>query len=214
MFTGLIESVGEVAEVETRPSGQRLHVRTSLASELSAGESLAVNGVCLTVTAARDGRVQADIGPETARVTTLGSMRSGQQVNLERSMRADSRFGGHFVQGHVDGTGTVRQVRPDGDAHWITIGFVGELAPYLIRKGSIAVDGVSLTVADLRDREFEVMIIPFTWEHTSLSTVAPGDTVNLECDMVGKYVARAAEIAAAGRLPSASLRPGNPARTT
>jgi riboflavin synthase len=188
MFTGLIESVGEVAEVEAWPSGQRLHVQTSLAAELSAGESLAVNGVCLTVTGAADGRLQADIGPETARVTTLGSIRAGQHVNLERAMRADSRFGGHFVQGHVDGTGTVRHVRPDGDAHWITIGFAEELAPYLIRKGSIAVDGVSLTVADLRGGEFDVMIIPFTWEHTSLSTLAPGNPVNLECDMVGKYV--------------------------
>ena len=203
MFTGLIESVGEVADVEARPSGLRLHVQTSLAGELSAGESLAVNGVCLTVTGAAGGRVQADIGPETARVTTLGCIRAGQQVNLERAMRADSRFGGHFVQGHVDGTGTVRQVRPDGDARWISIEFAGELAPYLIRKGSIAVDGVSLTVADLRDREFDVMIIPFTWKHTSLSTVAPGDAVNLECDMIGKYVARFAEIAAAGRLKPA-----------
>jgi riboflavin synthase len=142
----------------------------------------------LTVTGAGAGRLQADIGPETARVTTLGSMRAGRYVNLERAMRADSRFGGHFVQGHVDGTGTVRDVRADGDAHWITIGFAGELAPYLIRKGSIAVDGVSLTVADLRDQEFDVMIIPFTWEHTSLSTLAPDSPVNLECDMVGKYV--------------------------
>jgi riboflavin synthase len=203
MFTGLIESVGEIATLETRPSGQRLHVRTSLAGELSAGESLAVNGVCLTVTGSGDSRVQADIGPETARVTTLGSVRAGQQVNLERAMRADSRFGGHFVQGHVDGMGTVRQVRPDGEAHWITVGFAEELAPYLIHKGSIAVDGVSLTVADLRDREFDVMIIPFTWQHTSLSTLAPGHPVNLECDMVGKYVARAAEIASAGRPKTA-----------
>ena len=198
MFTGLIESVGEVADVETRHSGLRVHVRTSLAGELSAGESLAVNGVCLTVTGAGDGRVQADIGPETARVTTLGVIRAGQPVNLERAMRADSRFGGHFVQGHVDGTGTVHHVRADGDAHWITIGFAAELAPYLIRKGSIAVDGISLTVADLRDREFDVMIIPFTWDHTSLADVAPGDIVNLECDMVGKYVARAVEIARCG----------------
>jgi riboflavin synthase len=203
MFTGLIESLGEVAHVEPRPSGQRVHVRTSLAGELAAGESLAVNGVCLTVAGAADGCVQADIGPETARVTTLGSMHPGLRVNLERAMRADSRFGGHFVQGHVDGTGTVRQVRPDGDTYWMTIGFSGELASYLIRKGSIAVDGVSLTIADLRDREFDVMIIPFTWEHTNLATVAPGHAVNLECDMVGKYVARFAEIAAAGRLKPA-----------
>ena len=134
-------------------------------------------------------RAYADIGPETARVTTLGLMRVGQQVNLERAMRADSRLGGHLVQGHVDGTGTVRDVRPEGDAHWITVGFADDLAPYLIRRGSIAVDGVSLTIADLGDAEFDVMIIPFTWTHTTLSSVVPGSRVNLECDMVGKYVA-------------------------
>jgi riboflavin synthase len=195
MFTGLIEAMGEVAAVGAGPSGQRLRVRTSLARELSAGESLAVNGVCLTVTSCRDNHVEADIGPETARVTTLGSVHAGQRVNLERAMRADSRFGGHFVQGHVDGTGTVHDVRRDGDARWITIAFAEDLAPYLIRKGSIAVDGVSLTLADLRDREFDVMIIPFTWEHTNMSTFGQGTLVNLECDMVGKYVARAAEIA-------------------
>ncbi len=189
MFTGLVESVGEIAEVETRSPGQRLHLRTSLAGELAAGESLAVNGVCLTVIVADVDCVRADIGPETARITTLGSMRPGQPVNLERAMRADSRFGGHFVQGHVDGMGTVRQVRAEGDAHWITIAFAEELAPYLIRKGSIAVDGVSLTVADLRDGEFEVMIVPFTWAHTNLSALVAGSGVNLECDMVGKYVA-------------------------
>jgi riboflavin synthase len=203
MFTGLIEFVGEVAEVETRPAGHRLHVRTSLASTLATGESVAVNGVCLTLTPSAEDRVCADIGPETARITTLGSLRPGERVNLERAMRADSRFGGHFVQGHVDGMGTVRQVRPEGDAYWITIAFAEELAPYLIRKGSIAVDGVSLTVANLRDREFDVMIIPFTWAHTNLSALVPGSRVNLECDMVGKYVARTAELAAAGRLKPA-----------
>ena len=201
MFTGLIEFIGEVARVETRPAGQRLHLRTPLA--VAAGESVAVNGVCLTVTPSGADGVHADIGPETARVTTLGSLRPGERVNLERAMRADSRFGGHFVQGHVDGTGTVRAVRPDGDAYWITIAFAEELAPYLIRKGSIAVDGVSLTVADLRDGEFDVMIIPFTWVHTNLSALVPGSRVNLECDMVGKYVARAAELVAAGRLKPA-----------
>jgi len=189
MFTGLIESVGEIAGIESRPAGERLHLRTSLAGELAAGESLAVNGVCLTMIVAGPDRVYADIGPETARVTTLGSMRVGQQVNLERAMRADSRLGGHLVQGHVDGTGTVRDVRPEGDAHWITIGFAEDLAPYLIRRGSIAVDGVSLTIADLGAAQFDVMIIPFTWTHTILSSVAPGSRVNLECDMVGKYVA-------------------------
>jgi riboflavin synthase len=199
MFTGLIETVGEIARVETRPEGQRLHVRSALAGELSDGESLAVNGVCLTMTPQGRDLAYADIGPETARVTTLGSLRSGAPVNLERAMRADSRFGGHFVQGHVDGLGTVRQVRADGDSHWITIAFAEALAAYLIPKGSIAVDGVSLTVAALRTGEFDVMIVPFTWRHTSLSGVAGGSRVNLECDMVGKYVARAAALAIVNR---------------
>ena len=208
MFTGLIESVGEIAAVESHAAGQRLHVRTPLAPEVRPGDSLSVNGVCLTVTVAAGDLLHADIGPETARVTTLGSLRVGHPVNLERALRADARFGGHFVQGHVDGTGTVRVVRPQGDAQWITIAFAGELAPYMIRKGSIAVDGVSLTIADLRDGEFEVMIIPFTWEHTSLSSLAGGGRVNLECDMVGKYVARAAQLAAQGRLVAGPVNSG------
>ena len=200
MFTGLIEAVGEIVDVETHHEGQRLHVRTSLADQLVLGESVAVNGVCLTVTAAADGRVQADIGPETARVTTLGTLRAGQRVNLERAMRADSRFGGHFVQGHVDGTGTVRGLRADGDAHWVTVGFDEALAAYFIPKGSVAVDGISLTVAALREGEFDLMIIPFTWAQTNLPALATGGRVNLECDMVGKYVARTAELMGRGRV--------------
>ena len=199
MFTGLIESVGVVSGVTPDAAGLRLRVSTVLASELQPGESLAVNGVCLTVVSAADGTVQADIGPETARVTTLGSLRSGQPVNLERAMRADSRVGGHFVQGHVDGTGTVKVVREDGDAHWLTVAFGEALAAFVIPKGSIAIDGVSLTIAALRDGEFDVMIIPYTWDHTNLRALGPRDRVNLECDMVGKYVARAAQIALAAR---------------
>jgi riboflavin synthase len=185
MFTGLIETVGRVTKVNRTGGGSRLRIRTSLASELAPGDSL-------------EGDVHADIGPETARVTTLGSIERDQDVNLERPMRADSRFGGHFVLGHVDGTGMVEEIRAEGDAHWVTISFGDELARYLIRKGSVAVDGISLTVADLRDSRFDVMIVPFTWEHTTLPALRVGARVNLECDMVGKYVARAAEVA--GRL--------------
>jgi riboflavin synthase alpha subunit len=194
MFTGLIETVGHVSGLASVPSGFRMHVRTSLASELSLGESVAVNGVCLTVTAVAGDELQADIGPETARVTTLGSLRTDQAVNLERSLRAGDRLGGHFVQGHVDGVGTIDGLRQDGDAHWLTISFPIGLAPFLIPKGSIAVDGISLTVAAVRERQFDVMIIPFTWAHTNLSSLRVADRVNLECDMLGKYVVRAAEL--------------------
>lgn len=194
MFTGLIEAVGQVAGVQPVVSGVRLRIDTALAPELADGDSLAVNGVCLTVTG-RDGTtVSADVGPETLRVTTLGALREGQPVNLERSMRADSRFGGHFVQGHVDAVGAIEAVRPDGDAHWVTIGFPAALSAYLVRKGSVAVDGISLTVADLRDGRFDVMIIPFTWGATALASRRVGDPVNLECDMIGKYVARSLEL--------------------
>ena len=191
MFTGLIESLGRVAGVDPQGTSVRVRIETALAGELSGGDSLSVNGVCLTVTERTDAMVAADVGPETARITTLGALHPGQVVNLERSMRADGRFGGHFVQGHVDGTGILNAVRADGDAHWITIGCPGRLEPLLIPKGSVAVDGISLTIAALRDGEFDVMIIPFTWQHTNLASLKTGDRVNLECDMIGKYVARA-----------------------
>jgi len=200
MFTGLIEAVGKVADVKSEPGGIRLRIRTELASSLSAGDSLAVNGVCLTVVTADRGEVHADIGPETARVTTLGTLRHEQRVNLERPMRANGLVGGHFVQGHVDGTGLVDEIRPDGDSHWLTVSFDRSLSPYFIRKGSIAVDGVSLTVAGLGGTVFDVMIIPFTWANTSLSSLKVRDRVNLECDMIGKYVARAVALADEGKL--------------
>jgi riboflavin synthase len=200
MFTGLIEVVGTIAELKTTTSGFRIRIRTPLASELAPGDSLAVNGVCLTVTAADNGVVHAEIGPETARVTALGSLQHEQRVNLERSMRVDSRIGGHFVQGHIDGTGVIDEIRPDGDSHWLTISFDRGLSPYLIRKGSIAVDGVSLTVAGLGGNVFDVMIIPFTWANTNLSSLRLRDRVNLECDIIGKYVARSVELMEEGRL--------------
>jgi riboflavin synthase len=194
MFTGLIEAVGTVSEVQPVSGGFRIRIRTSLAAELSAGDSVAVNGVCLTTIAAENGEMQADIGAETARITTLGWMRPERPVNLERAMRADSRIGGHFVQGHADGMGTVGDLREEGDTRWISIGYPAALAAYFVRKGSVAVDGVSLTIATLEAGRFDVMIIPFTWEHTNLRALRVDDQVNLECDMVGKYVARAVEL--------------------
>jgi len=200
MFTGLIDAVGEVADLTPISSGFRLRIRAPFAPEVRPGDSVAVNGVCLTATMRSDTEMSADIGPETARLTTLGSLTVGQRVNLERSMRADGRFGGHFVQGHVDGAGVVEQVREDGESRWITVSIPPSLEPFLIPKGSIALDGVSLTVATLREGSFDVMIIPFTWTHTSLSSLRAGDRVNLECDMVGKYVARSVALAARSGL--------------
>jgi riboflavin synthase len=199
MFTGLIEAVGEVVAVKPTTAGFRLHVRTDLASELTPGDSLAMNGVCLTVVAADDGGVHADVSPETARVTALGGLKRGSQINLERPMRADARVGGHFVQGHVDATGTVEEIRQEGESWWVTVKFPVTLAAYIVRKGSIAVDGISLTVAGVDDKRFDVQIIPFTWEHTNLHTMKVNDLVNLECDILGKYVVRAIELSAPGR---------------
>jgi riboflavin synthase len=194
MFTGLIESVGEVASVVPVESGFRIRIRSDISHELRDGESVAVNGVCLTAIGRHGDEWDAEIGPETARVTSLGSLRAGSRVNLERAMRADGRFGGHLVLGHVDGTGTVASIRPDADFTWITIGFPEALAPYVIHRGSIAVDGISLTVAALASAAFDVQIVPFTWTHTNLRTLRAGDRVNVECDMIGKYVIRAMEM--------------------
>ena len=195
MFTGLIEDIGTLTRLAEVPHGRVITVQAPFAADLQSGESVAVNGVCLTVTSTASGAFTADVGPETLRVTTLGRAGEGDTLNLERAMRGDSRFGGHFVQGHVDGVGTITHIRAEGDAHWLTVAYPPAAAACLIPKGAVAVDGVSLTVAALREGQFDVMIIPFTWEHTTLSARQPGDQVNLEYDMVGKYVARAAELA-------------------
>jgi riboflavin synthase len=198
MFTGLIESVGQVAEVKPIATGFRLRLTTPLAAHLRPGDSLAVNGVCLTAITAADGEVHADISPETARVTSLGQLRAESLVNLERPLRADARVGGHFVQGHVDATGVIDEIRQDGDCYWVTVRFPSLLQPYIIHKGSIAVDGVSLTVAGLGEQRFDVQVIPYTWTHTNFRELKPGDTVNLECDILGKYVVRAIELGGFG----------------
>ena len=194
MFTGIVEAVGALAEVKGTGNGFRLRIQTPLSSEMKVGDSLAVNGVCLTAILIDGDMVHADVGPETARMTTLGSLQRGQDVNLERPLRADGRFDGHFVTGHVDGVGTVDEIRSEGESRWLTLGFPSALAPLFVRKGSIAVDGISLTIAGLGERQFDVMVIPFTWSATTLRTVRIGDKVNLECDLIGKYVARAIEL--------------------
>ena len=190
MFTGLVEAVGEVADRAPTAGGCRLHVATPLAAELSLGDSIAVNGVCLTVADVRAGDVAFDVGPETARVTTLGSLACGSTVNLERPLRADGRLGGHFVLGHVDAVGRVEALRPDAEFHWLTVSFPGHLSRFFIPKGSVAVDGISLTVASLQTDRFVVQLVPYTMDHTNLARTRAHDAVNLECDVIGKYVAR------------------------
>ena len=194
MFTGIIEAVGEVVATTSSEGGTRVVIATPLAAELSLGESLAVNGVCLTVVENSPNAIGADIGPETARVTALPGLQPGASVNLERPLRVDSRIGGHFVQGHVDATGRIELVKPAGDSWWVTVSFPRSLSRLLIPKGSIAVDGISLTIARLDVESFDIQVIPFTWDHTNLKTRKGGDRVNLECDMVGKYVVRALEL--------------------
>ena len=205
MFTGLVESVGELVERKPIAAGFRVRIATSLAGELSPGDSLAVNGVCLTVILSERGEVHADVGPETVRVTSLGWLPQGAALNLERPLRADGRLGGHFVQGHVDAIGHIEEIRADADFHWVTVSFPRQLAPFVIHKGSVAVDGISLTVAGLGVDRFDVQIVPFTMQHTNLGRAQIRDRVNLECDMVGKYVVRAAELAG---LSFAALQPG------
>lgn len=208
MFTGLVETVGELVERKPTSAGFRLRITSSLAGELVAGDSLAVNGVCLTVILAEPNEIHADVGPETARVTTLGTLPRGSLVNLERPLRADGRFGGHFVQGHVDAVGHVEDLRAESEFQWLTVSFPSQLAPFIVHKGSIAVDGISLTVAGLGPDRFDVQVVPFTIEHTNLRRAQRREKVNLECDLVGKYVVRAAEIAG---LSFTGLRPGEAA---
>jgi riboflavin synthase len=194
MFTGIVEAIGSLSELQATDGGFRMRIHTPVSSAMKVGDSLAVNGVCLTVVLIDGDHVVADIGPETARVTTFGALRRGQQVNLERPMRGDGRVDGHFVLGHVDGVGVIEALRTEGESRWLTIGFPPLLAPYFIRKGSVAVDGVSLTIASVSERVIEVMVIPHTWAHTSLSRLEEGDNVNLECDMIGKYIVRMMEL--------------------
>jgi riboflavin synthase len=195
MFTGLVEAVGEVTERMPTAGGCRLRITTPLITELAPGDSVAVNGVCLTVVAIEDGGMAFDVGPETASVTTLGALPAGCLVNLERPLRADGRLGGHFVQGHVDAVGRIEELRAEHEFHWLTVSYPALLAPLLVHKGSVAVDGISLTVAGLRTDRFAVQLVPYTMEHTNLARASVHDSVNLECDIVGKYVARAAELA-------------------
>ncbi len=198
MFTGIVEAVGTLAEVKGTGGGYRVRIHTPLAAQMKLGDSLAVNGVCLTVILIDGEHLMADVGPETARVTTFGALQRGQTVNLERPLRFDGRVDGHFVLGHVDGVGVIEDLRPEGESHWLTITFPPALAAYFIRKGSVAVDGISLTVAGLGERQFDVQVVPYTWDNTAMKLLRLADKVNLECDMVGKYVVRGMELRSRG----------------
>jgi riboflavin synthase len=196
VFTGLVQDLGTVTAVDAGDGGVRLTVGTGL--ELHEGDSIAVNGVCLTAAELSAGAFRADVMRETLRRSALAGLEPGARVNLELPLRAEDRLGGHFVQGHVDGLGTVREVRDDGFARVVTIGADPALLRYVVEKGSIAVDGVSLTVAGLGDDWFAVSLIPETLERTILGNAEPGQHVNLEVDVLAKYVERLIPTAPAG----------------
>jgi riboflavin synthase len=188
VFTGLVQDLGTVTAVDATADGVRLAVRTALAGELALGDSVAVNGVCLTATDVSDGQFSADVMQETLRRSSLADAGEGRTVNLELPLRASDRLGGHVVQGHVDGVGSVRDVREEGFARVVTIAAPADLLRYVVDKGSIAVDGISLTVAEAGDDAFTVSLIPETLERTNLGSATPGQTVNLEVDVLAKYV--------------------------
>jgi riboflavin synthase len=192
MFTGLIQDVGTVEAVESGTDGARLRIATRLAPEIGDGDSIAVDGVCLTATSVDAGGFGVDAMNQTLTVTALGGLAAGDRVNLELAMKASDRFGGHIVQGHADGVGEVLAVEEDGFARRLRIGLGPELLRYLVERGSIALNGVSLTVADLGDSWAVVSLIPETLERTSLGEASPGDELNVECDLVAKYVERLA----------------------
>jgi riboflavin synthase len=186
MFTGLIAQTGQV-----RKNGARLAVETELAKELAPGDSIAVNGVCLTAVAIDDNGFEADVMEETLVRTSLGRLQQGDRVNLELALRIGDRLGGHFVQGHVDATGRILEIEQREHSRVLLIGAPPEIVRYIVEKGSIAVDGVSLTVTEVDAKGFSVSLIPETLERTTLGSVSEGDPVNLEVDMLAKYAVKA-----------------------
>src|SRR5690348_13505398 len=190
MFTGLIKDLGTVEAVDRTDDGARLRIATPLATELNLGDSIAVNGCCLTATAVAPDSFETEAMNQTLTVTALGSIEPGARVNLELAMKAGDRLGGHIVQGHVDGVATVVSTEDDGFARRIRVELPPELLRYMIDKGSITLNGVSLTVADLGDSWAEVSLIPETLGWTNLADLGPGDRLNVECDVVAKYVER------------------------
>ena len=191
MFTGIIEELGKVQSIEERGENARIVVEAHTVVEgTNHGDSIAVNGVCLTALDLQQDSFAADVSKETLSRSTLGSLKPGSAVNLERSVTPATRLGGHIVQGHVDARGELLSVEDHGESWTVRFGFPREVARYLVFKGSVAVEGISLTIAELTDGYFEVAIIPKTWEVTNLSRLQVGDRVNLEVDVIGKYVER------------------------
>ena len=191
MFTGIIEELGKVSSVNKSDAGVRIIVSAALVtSDIKNGDSIAVNGVCLTAVDVSPSSFAADVSPETLERTTIGNLQQGSRVNLERAVTPTTRLGGHIVQGHVDGRGTFLSAESQGDFYTVKIGFPLELARYFVHKGSVAIEGISLTIASLSETDFEIAVIPKTWEMTNLSSLRPGDAVNLEADIIAKYVER------------------------
>ena len=192
MFTGITEHVGKIDSLERNTDGGRLCVSLSgageIAAEIKVGDSIMVNGCCLTAVECGPGYFSADLSGETLRRTSLGDKKPGDLVNLERPLAAGGRLGGHFVQGHVDGVGRVARLAPEGDNRWLSVRVPEDLRRYVAEKGSLAIDGISLTVARWHDGVADIAVIPFTFEHTNVKSMVVGDAVNLECDILAKYV--------------------------
>ncbi|MFN0277127.1 MAG: riboflavin synthase [Pyrinomonadaceae bacterium] len=194
MFTGIIEELGKIDSIGRSDMGAKIVVAASLVtSDIKNGDSIAVNGVCLTAVDVSPTSFAADISPETLNRTTLGNLNPGSPVNLERAVTPTTRLGGHIVQGHVDGRGTFFSAESHGDFYTVKIGFPPELARYFVRKGSVTVEGISLTIAAMVEDHFEIAVIPKTWEMTNLPSLIPNDAVNLEADIIAKYVERLME---------------------
>ncbi|HEX4466377.1 MAG TPA: riboflavin synthase [Solirubrobacteraceae bacterium] len=196
MFTGLIADLGRVERVEADDDGATLQIATALADELREGDSIAVDGVCLTAVAIAGATFRTQAMHQTLRASSLAAVQRGDEVNLELALRAADRLGGHIVQGHVDGTGTVAAVREDGFSRVVEVDVAPELARYVVDRGSIAMSGVSLTISALLDRGFAVSLIPETLERTNLGRLAPGAPVNIEVDILAKHVERLMEVRA------------------
>jgi riboflavin synthase len=191
VFTGIVEELGEIAEIDVEPTGARLAVQApKLAPLADIGDSISISGCCLTVVAIDNELLRFEAVPETLSRTSLGALRVGDRVNLEDALRAGEPFGGHLVQGHVDAVGEISAIEPEGDGYRITVQTPSEQMRYLAERGSIGVAGISLTVAALRDDGFEVAVIPHTWNSTTVSHWKVGDPVNLEVDVIAKYVER------------------------